>query len=77
MEYTDPERFKIAQKDWASLSEKQRACQHVWKPLGWDVVRKFYRYECYDCGVWINVRRGQLLPPRSEEPTFRDLNEAT
>jgi hypothetical protein len=26
-EYTDPERFKVAQKDWASLSEKQRACE--------------------------------------------------
>jgi hypothetical protein len=78
VEYTDPERFKIAQKDWASLSEKQRACNHDWSCLSRDIVKEHWIYQCATCGVRFNKKPGGPGPPRrSVEPTFRDQTEAT
>lgn len=72
VQYTDPKRFKIAQQDWESLSEKQRACPHDWDFHYRDVVKYHTVWKCSKCGVQFNQKRGGGLPGRhSEEPTFR------
>ena len=72
MEYTDPERFKIAMKDWESLSEKQRACAHTWSFHYHDVVKDHNICECAKCGARFNQKRGGRYPPRrSEAPTLK------